>query len=337
MKKIGLIIFFLVSVLFSFMFMNRVNATNSTIYIGDSRTQGMSIYGITNSSNTVYGAGYGYNWFIGNGSFSSSYTNSTSGGIAGANAKMQGGKKYNIVIWLGVNDYSYIGANKYYQKFASLANNEWKNHNIYIVSVGPVDDDKASYVDNNGINSFNNSMSTLISNGNISNLKYIDLGYTESSISSYDSEGLHYGKSDYQKIFNDINSGISRIENNNSNNNNNDGNNSDDVIIDDSIPEDSEFDSAPLTCDDFFSPELRDIVSGGYTILKVAAILLTLILGMIDFAKGIYSNDSDYLKKASKKFVKRLIACIVILLLPLIINPIVEMAIGVENGTCNIV
>lgn len=300
-----------------------------TIYIGDSRTHGMLLNGITSESNTVYGSGYGYNWFIGNGSFSSGNTNSVSGGISGANSKMQSGKKYNIVIWLGVNDYSYVSADMYYTKYVSLANNEWKNHNIHIVSVGPVDDSKAAYVTNIGINNFNKNMKKLIQEGNIKNINYVDLGYTESSINSYDSEGLHYGKSDYQNIFNIVNNKVESYSNPS-------GGEIGGGSGGDSGPVHIEIDKDPLTCDEFFSQEMKDIVKTSYTALKIIAIVLVMVYGMLDFGKSITTNDKDMLKKSTIKFVKRLVALVVILILPYIINPLIEMILEVDSGTCNI-
>ena len=57
---------------------------------------------------------------------------------------------------------------------------------------------------------------------------------------------------------------------------------------------------------------------------------------MLDFGKGITEDNQDLIKKASKKFIKSLIALVVIFILPFIVNPIVEIAIGVESGTCGI-
>ena len=41
----------------------------------------MKNYGIVDSSKVIYGGGYGYNWLIGNGTFSASYTNAINGAI----------------------------------------------------------------------------------------------------------------------------------------------------------------------------------------------------------------------------------------------------------------
>lgn len=183
-----------------------------TLFIGDSRTKGMIISGVINDDNTVYGIGYGYNWLIGNGSFSTEKTNALNGAINGLNAKMADGKSYNIVIWLGVNDYKGNNAETYFNEFYKLANNEWAKHNIYIVSVGPVKDSKAVYVNNAGINNFNNSLNELITNVGLNNLNYVNLNFDEYSIINYDGSGLHYGQDDYRNIYSIICSDITTIE-----------------------------------------------------------------------------------------------------------------------------
>ena len=183
------------------------NVYRETLFLGDSRTRGMQNAGVINSGNTIYGVGYGYNWLVGNGDFSSSNTNATNGGIDGINDLMRDNASYNIVIWLGVNDLGNV--NLYYEEYEALATGDWRNHNIYIVSVGPVDDDLSAYATNEAIQNFNNTMSSLISSSGLSNLIYLDLGYTEDSIESYDSAGIHYSSNDYIAIYDII---MSRID-----------------------------------------------------------------------------------------------------------------------------
>ena len=138
--------------------------------------------------------GLGYNWLIGNGTFGSN-TNSTTGGINGINGLMRDNASYNIVIWLGVNDLGNVES--YSQRYYDLAVGDWREHNLYIVSVGPVLDDLAANVSNEMINAFNTRMQELINGSGLSNLIYIDLGLSEDDILSYDtSEGLHYGNED---------------------------------------------------------------------------------------------------------------------------------------------
>lgn len=183
-----------------------------TLYLGDSRTQGMLLSGAIEEDKTVYGVGYGYKWLTGNGEFSSNKTNAMNGAINGLESKMQADKSYNIVIWLGVNDYSWVSSETYYQEFSDLANGRWKNHHIYIVSVGPVDDNKATTVNNSGINDFNKALKEKIDNLAIDNLNYIDLGLTSELISKFDGAGLHYGVSDCRNIHEIISRAISEDE-----------------------------------------------------------------------------------------------------------------------------
>ncbi|MCM1052965.1 MAG: phage tail tip lysozyme [Ruminococcus sp.] len=179
------------------------------LFLGDSRTQGMLLTSVINNSNTVYGSGYGYNWLVGSGSFDSGKTNAVDGGINGINAKIISGKKYNIVIWLGVNDLG--NASNYVEKYKELANGEWQDHNIYVVSVGPVQDSSSQYAKNASIDTFNDTVKEGITSANLSNLKYIDLGLNENSITSYDNAGVHYSSTDYQNIYNKMISNIGSV------------------------------------------------------------------------------------------------------------------------------
>lgn len=179
-----------------------------TLFIGDSRTYGMILAGLLSKNNTVYGSGYGYDWFIGDGNFDSNNTNAQEGAINGISSKMRNNANYNIVIWLGVNDYSSNNASTYFSKYVELATSKWSNHTIYIVSVSPVDDAVAKNVSNAEINNFNTELQNLVNNANLENLKYIDLNLSSSDINRFDSEGLHYSNADYEKIYNIITSNI---------------------------------------------------------------------------------------------------------------------------------
>ncbi len=180
-----------------------VGEYRDSLFIGDSRLKGMVYAGAVNESNAIYGVGYGYNWLIGDGVFDSSYTNSVNGGINGINNKIIEGKNYNIITWLGVNDFTYNDANTYFNKYYELATGEWSNHTIYVVNVGPVSD--ASDISNDSINMFNNTMKSLIAQSGLDNLKYINVNY---SITSYDDAGVHYGSNDYKNIYSVIQSNL---------------------------------------------------------------------------------------------------------------------------------
>lgn len=171
----------------------------NNLFIGDSRMNQMKNYGIVDSSKVIYGGGYGYNWFIGNGTFSASYTNAINGAIEEVKNKVKKNTNYNIIIWLGINDLVYIDASEYFNKYSELAQNDWSNYNLYIVKVGPVSDEAG--ISNDSIDNFNSSMKDLINGSSLSNIKYMDINY---NITTYDSEGLHYGSEDYSNIYNQI-------------------------------------------------------------------------------------------------------------------------------------
>ena len=163
----------------------------NNLFVGDSRIQEMRDYGVVDSSKVIYGSGYGYNWFVGNGTFNGGNTNAINGAIDGISKKVKENTNYNIIIWLGVNDLGYVDASTYFNKYSELAQGEWANYNLYIVEVGPVNEDAS--ILNNDINEFNNS--------GLNNIKYIDIAY---NINTFDNSGLHYGSSDYSNIYSQI-------------------------------------------------------------------------------------------------------------------------------------
>lgn len=82
-----------------------------------------------------------------------------------------------------------------------------------------------------------------------------------------------------------------------------------------------------------------DIVSEIFGWIQIAAPILLILFGSIDFGKAVISNDQDALKKATSDFVKRAIAAVAIFFLPLIINLIFQLP-GVaelfEDAFCEI-
>ncbi len=191
----------------------KLDTSKETIYIGDSRMNGMVNYGIVDKDHAVYHGANGYCWFRYNTNYGTSCsvrwysyaTNDSSalGAINLANQKMKDNESYNIVIWLGVNDAEYL--DRYFAVYKSLAEGEWHNHTIYIAEVGPVNESLYTatyYRTNEQVIEFNNNMASLIGSAGLDNLVYLDLGLTQDSINWNGTDGVHYGKSDYQMIYN---------------------------------------------------------------------------------------------------------------------------------------
>ena len=80
------------------------------------------------------------------------------------------------------------------------------------------------------------------------------------------------------------------------------------------------------------------IIAFIYNILKwvkYIAPVLVIILGILDFVKALAAQDDDAMKKAQGKFVKRLIAAVLLFLLPLIIDYVLSVF-HLVNDSCNI-
>lgn len=57
-------------------------------------------------------------------------------------------------------------------------------------------------------------------------------------------------------------------------------------------------------------------------IIMIAAPILVLVLGTVDFGRAVAASDEKEMKKATSDFVKRLLICVAILILPVLINMI---------------
>lgn len=179
---------------------NIVNSKPS-IFIGDSRTVGMNnVVSDLSDSDIVAKESIGYDWFI-------------NSGISLVNDKLKNSNEsFNIISWLGVNDLNNV--DNYFNKYKELAEGDWKNHTIYIVSVGPLNNgiDKNGKDNNDLVEVFNEQMSKKISDANISNLKYLDLGLTKENMDWEGcNDGVHYGNAAYQNIYEKIISKTNKI------------------------------------------------------------------------------------------------------------------------------
>ena len=61
-------------------------------------------------------------------------------------------------------------------------------------------------------------------------------------------------------------------------------------------------------------------------ILRVVVPFGLILLGTIDMAKSVIAGDEKKVKEAQKPFIKRIIAAIIVFLIPTIVNAIVEFA-----------
>lgn len=78
---------------------------------------------------------------------------------------------------------------------------------------------------------------------------------------------------------------------------------------------------ADVNCSTFLgNPNIKELIKEIYSIFKYLALTLTVGLGMLDFLKAITGNDAGDLKKSAEKFLKRIIAVVVLFLIPILID-----------------
>lgn len=157
---------------------------DNVIYVGDSRFVGMGSYTKKGGDFLVAKVSMGYSWF----------TSDAMSSIQSIKAANPNVKDWTIVSNLGVNDLYNI--NNYISKYQEMQNN---GDNIIVVSVNPTDKSHSSL--NSEIDDFNDKLKS-------SGLTYIDTNSVLKSDGFETSDGLHYKKDTYIKIWNEINKGL---------------------------------------------------------------------------------------------------------------------------------
>ncbi len=169
---------------------------NYTIYVGDSRTNGMcSSVDVGSNAKCIYENGKGISWL-------------ENTALSSIKSELNNHNNANIVINLGVNDLGSTNSNtitslavRYVTAFKNLAES-YPNAKILVVSVGTVDESKTSNVKNSSINLFNNTLKSSISNSFAgSNTYFCDVN---GNVTYNTTDGLHYDSSTYEKVYNSI-------------------------------------------------------------------------------------------------------------------------------------
>lgn len=177
------------------------------IIIGDSRTVGMCSTVTGGSSGCSYSSGgpkiSGDDIFISQGSMSYSWFNSTAVGAVNSILSSNSDTTYNIYSLMGVNMLLY-DIDKYVSTYNNLATGAWKNHNVILVSVTPVDESKeAQYgysTKNSDIMTFNSKLKSGVVQ---SNVKYCD-AYSSMVNNLSTTDGLHYTGATYNSLYSKI-------------------------------------------------------------------------------------------------------------------------------------
>ena len=202
-----------------------IATSKDLILIGDSRYVGMAalLMGIDYSTITqYYGTGTnirtttsksygGFNVHV-TAQVSASYnTFTTSSDIyKSMHSQLKNAKSGTyVLVWLGINN-----VNAYDGTFSFVANlaKTYSTLKFYAVSITGVNENKITNIKNSLVTTFNTNLKSKVSKSGISNLSYLDILKSNNpiqivsngatvNINDYSSDGLHYNKDGYSKLF----------------------------------------------------------------------------------------------------------------------------------------
>lgn len=169
----------------------QVTANKYTLYMGDSRTNGMQMVGLDSNEQAICEDNAMYKEFEKH--------------LVKAKQVLNDGKKYNVVLNYGVNDLSVV--NSYCSKYKEFIGSVSKEHTFYIMSVNPVRrNSKKTGATNEMITNFNNKIKSCMSG--ITNVKYCDV-YGSTSLDTWEKsyisgDDIHYTNEGYKFIHSKI-------------------------------------------------------------------------------------------------------------------------------------
>jgi DNA replication initiation complex subunit (GINS family) len=79
-------------------------------------------------------------------------------------------------------------------------------------------------------------------------------------------------------------------------------------------------DPGEYDCSVILDDAMIEWIEAAFLFIQIGAAVVVAVMGMLDFSRAAVSNDADAMKKAWQKFIKRLLALLILLLLPFIIQ-----------------
>ena len=71
--------------------------------------------------------------------------------------------------------------------------------------------------------------------------------------------------------------------------------------------------------------EIRNWIKDALNLVKYIALVLVIVLGIVDFIKAATSGEADQMKKSGQSFLKRIIAVVILFLLPVLVELILNL------------
>lgn len=92
------------------------------------------------------------------------------------------------------------------------------------------------------------------------------------------------------------------------------------------------------SCEDLFGENTRSIINTVMKWIRISVPILLIGLGIMDFSKAVFSSKDDDMKKAREKFIKRIVAAVLVFLVPIFVNLILDLAnmawSNINSDTC---
>ena len=98
-------------------------------------------------------------------------------------------------------------------------------------------------------------------------------------------------------------------------------------------------DEVNKNCEGILGDELLEFINKIFGWIQIAAPIIVIVLGGVEFAGAILQDDKDALKKASNKFIKRLIIAVALFFIPMILELLLKVfneVSGSFSSTCGI-
>ena len=268
-------------------------------FVGDSRTVGMKIVNSNPSNHFIAQSSTGYEWF------------STTAANELRNY-LHSHSSVAVVYNFGVNDLGANGEANVY-KYISLykkIQNEFPKVDFYYMTVNPVQNHP--YISNSAIEHFNSIVENNFPKQIIN---------TYSNINFQFSDNAHYQVATYREI-------ISYTENQLKDKK---GSNVREVYP---KPVMTELDPDAKGCK-LFGDELLDLLAEIYHWIRGICIAAVVILGVTDFIKAFVVNNDEAVKKAGVTFFRKLILLAILIILPDLIDFILQLIFGQTTaGNC---
>jgi hypothetical protein len=95
-------------------------------------------------------------------------------------------------------------------------------------------------------------------------------------------------------------------------------------------------DPVDVSCDGIIGQEMLDFINKIFRWIQIIAPIFVIIMGGIDFAGAVLQDDKDAMKKATNKFVKRLIIAVALFFIPLILSWLLDIFNSVSSSNTSI-